>query len=412
MHIKQLFKTTLFAGMAIAAVSCNKDKDKTPDPIVGPKAYALGIGVTTPTATTNYVVQTSDLMSGKISVTGNGLLQEGYRDYTYSGGKFFSIGGLGITDVNTITLDANDKLTTKTGLTFEMANNDLVDVDGSGKTLAGVSMPTGPTEGLNAKFYTLDVAANTVGNKKDVAMNSIHPTAQDWAFHTGMQVSGSRVFQTFYPVDAVTYNTKNTDANYVAVYSYPGFVLEKVITDPRTGPSGAFNTRSGIFKTESGDLYTVSNTSFNNGYSQSTKPAGILKIAAGTTVFDANYFFNTDAAANGGKIAHAVYIGNGKLFAAITTVVPTIGTRWSDGNLRLAIVDLNAKTISLVANAPVFNGNGGRSFAALQDEGKVYTAIADANGTVNIYQTDIATATAVKGAVVEGTFLGGIARLK
>jgi len=412
MHIKQLFKITLFAGMAIAAVSCSKDKDKTPEPIVGPKIYALGIGVSTSTATTNYVVQTSDLMSGKISVTGNGLLQDGYRDYTYSGGKFFSIGGLGITDVNTITLDANDKLTAKTGLTFEMANNDLVDVDGTGKTLAGVSMPAGPTEGLNAKFYTLDVAANTVGNKKDVAMNSIYPSAQDWAFHTGMQVSGARVFQTFYPVDAITYATKNTDANYVAIYSYPGFVLEKVITDTRTGPSGAFNTRSGIFRTESGDLYTVSNTSFNNGYSQSTKPAGILKIAAGTTVFDANYFFNTDVATNGGKIAHAVYIGNGKLFAAITTVVPVIGSRWSDANLRLAIVDLNAKTITLVANAPVFSGNGGRSFAALLEDGKVYSAIADANGTVNIYQTDIATATAVKGAVVEGTFLGGIARLK
>lgn len=410
--MNKLFKTTLIAGMAIVATSCSK-KNQTPEqPTPGAKVYALGIGVTTPTATTNYVVQTSDLMSGKITVTGNGLLQEGYRDYTTSSSKFFSIGGLGITDVNTITLDGNDKLTTKTGLTFDMANNDLVDLDGTGKTLVGVSLPVSPAAGLNAKFYTLDVATNTVGNKKDVVMNDIHPSNQDWLFHTGLQVSGSKVYQTFYPVNATTYETTNTDLNYVAIYSYPGFVLEKVITDARTGPSGAFNTRSGLFKTENGDLYAVSNTSFNNGYSQSTKPAGILKIAAGTTTFDANYFFNTDAATNGGKIAHAIYIGNGKLFAAVTTVVPTLATRWSDANLRLAIVDLNAKTITLVANAPVYKGDGGRSFAALLDEGKVYNAIADANGVVNIYQTDVATATATKGAIIEGSFLGGIGRLK
>jgi len=414
MNMKQLLKSTLLAGIAIAAVSCSKDKKETPEPPApGAKVYALGLGISTTTATTNYVVQASDLMNGTISVIGNGLLQEGYRDYASSGSKFFSIGGLGVTDVNTISLDANDKLTTKTGLTFDMANTDLIDADGTGKTLVGVSMPASPTAGLNAQFYTVDVAANTVGNKKEVAMNSIYPSDQDWVFHTGMQVSGSKVFQTFYPVDATTYATKNTDKNYVAVYSYPGFVLEKVITDTRTGPSGAFNTRSGIFKTESGDLYTVSNTSF--GYSQSTKPAGILKIAAGTTAFDPDYFFNTETAANGGKIIHAIYIGNGKLFAAITTKTFDPTSVWTDSNLRLAIVDLNAKTIALVANAPEFTGDGGRSFAALLDDGKVYCAIGsgpDANKVINIYQTDVATATATKGATLQATFLGGIARLK
>ncbi|MXV51959.1 DUF4374 domain-containing protein [Pedobacter sp. HMF7647] len=411
MTIKNLLNVALITGVAVGTVSCKKDSDNDTTPPAGQKVYALGIGVTTTTATTNYVVQTSDLMSGTVSLAGNGLLQDGYRDYAYAGSKFFSIGGLGITDVNTLSLNASDKLTTQTGLTFELQNNELIDIDGTGKTMVGASLPTGPTVGLNAKFYTVDVASNTVANKVDVPMNNIHPSSEDWLFHTGMQVRGNQMFQTFYPVNAATYETKNTDYNYVAIYSYPGFVLQKVIKDSRTGPSGAFNTRSGLFKTESGDLYAVSNSSFSNGYSQSTKPAGILKIASGATEFDANYFFNTDAAANGGKIAHAIYIGNGKLFAEITTKVPTAADRWSDANLRLAIVDLNAKTVTPVTNSPVFSGNGGRSFAATTDEGKVYCAITVA-GVMNIYQTDIATATATKGATIEGTFLGGIARLK
>jgi len=408
--IKQLLKTTLFAGLAITAVSCSKN-DNNPTPVGGDKVYALGIGVTTSTATTNYVVQASDLMNGKITVAGNGLLQTGYRDYAVSGSTFYSIGGLGITDVNVLTLDATNKLATKTGLTFDIANDQFIDVDGTGKTMLGISSPASPTVGLNAKFYTVDVASNAITNRGEVAMNSIHPSNQDWIFHSGMQVRGAQLFQAYYPVNYTTYDTKNTDTNYVAIYSYPGFKLEKVIKDARTGPSGAFNTRSGLFKTESGDLYAVSNSSFANGYSQSTKPAGILKINAGTTEFDKDYYFNTDAAANGGKIAHAIYIGNGKLFAAVTTVAPTIADKWADNNLRYAIVDLNARTITRIANAPVYKGEGGRSFAALVDEGKVYTAIT-LNGVTNIYQTDIATATATKGAEVEGSFLGGIARLK
>jgi hypothetical protein len=410
--MKQVLKHTLLACMAVAAISCSDDQKE--DPIVpgSDKIYALGVGVTTSTATTNYVLPVNDLMTGTISLQGKGLLQEGYRDYAHAGKVFYSIGGLGVVDVNTLTLTTADLLTTKTGLTFELANNDFLDVDGTGKTMIGVSLPISPTEGLNAKFYTVDVASNGITNRGEVPMNDLYPSAQDWLFHSGMQVVGSKLFLSYYPVSYETYDTKNTDSNYVAVLSYPGFKLEKVISDPRTGPSGAFNTRSGLFKTETGDLYSISTSSMANGYSKKTKPAGILKIASGSTEFDANYYFNTDTAPNGGKIAHAIYIGNGKLFAAVNVVEPTLADRWGDSNLRLSIVDLVAKTITPVENAPVYKGDGARSFAAFYEDGKVYSTITGADGVLNIYQTDIATAKATKGAVVQGTFVGGIARLK
>jgi hypothetical protein len=357
------------------------------------------------------VVQVEDLMTGTISLEGNGIMQEGYRDYAAGDDNFYSIGGLGVTDVNVFSVDGSNELETKTGLTFELQNDGFKDVDGEGNTMLGISSPQSAETSENIQFYTVDIASNSLGNKTEVPFDDVRPTEDDWIFHTGMQVSGDKLYQTFYPVNNTTFDTQNTDTLYVAVYSYPEFAFEKLIKDTRTGPAGAFNTRSGIFTTENGDLYTVSNTSFTNGYSQSTKPAGILKIPAGTTEFDTEYFFNTDDAVNGGKIAHAVYIGDGKLFTAITTQVPTIDNRWSDAFLRLAIVDLNAETITLVENAPEFSGNGGRSFAAFEDDGKVYSAIADENGVVNIYQTDVATATATKGAEVQTSFVGGIAKL-
>jgi hypothetical protein len=405
---KGFCKASLMAALAMASFSCSKDDDGTTDPIEETgKVYALGLGVSTTTATTNYALQTSDLMTGTLSLTKDGILQNGYRDYTKVGSNFYSVGGLGITDVNTLSLDASGKLATKTGLTFPDGIVDFKDLDGTGKTLLGVATATAPSVGTNATFVTVDAAANAISKTVTVPMNSVYPSATDWWIHTGIVVRGDLAFQTFAPIKYDDYVTKNTDTAYVAVYSYPAFALQKVIKDARTGPAGAFNTRSGIFRTESGDIYTVSHTGY--GFSKSTKDAGILKITNGTTVFDQTYLFNTAKAPNGGRIVHAMYIGNNKLFAEIATGAQN--GQWSDENLKFAIVDLSAKTITAVTNSPTFTGNGGRSFAAMYDDGKAYAA-ATVNGVCNIYQIDIATATAVKGAVVEASFVGAIERLK
>ena len=205
----------------------------------------------------------------------------------------------------------------------------------------GISSPLSPSTSNNFQLYTFDIASNTTGSIVEIPFADVYDTSQDWIFHTGMQVSGNRLYQTFYPVDATTFNTQSTDTQFVAIYSFPDFQLETVIEDTRVGPAGAFNTRSGIFKAENGDLYTVSTSGLANGYSQATKPAGILRIPAGTAAFDDDYFFNTqDVISPGGKIAHAIYIGDNKLFAAITVADHTIDNRWSDTNLKLAIVDL------------------------------------------------------------------------
>ena len=406
-NIKQFSKISLLAAVALVSLSCDNE-DENPDPVAeSDKVYVLGLGVTTATETTNLVLQTSDLMTGTISLVENGIKQTGYRDYTKVGSNFYSVGGLGVTDVNTFSVDANGKLATKTGLTFSTGLADFKDADGTGKTFLGIAPSLNPATSTNATFFTVDAASNNITKTTNVAMNSVYPSSVDWWLHTGIVVRGNEAFQTFSPVKYDNFATKNTDTAYVAVYSYPDFALQKVIKDPRTGPAGAFGTRSGIFRTESGDIYTVSHTGY--GYSKSTKDAAILKIANGQNVFDQSYYFNTATAANGGRIVHALYIGNNKLFAEISTGKQN--AQWSDENLKFAIVDLNAKTITAVTNSPTFAGNGGRSFAAMYDDGKAYAA-ATVNGITNIYQIDVATATAVKGAVVEASFVGAIEKLK
>ncbi|WP_088324345.1 DUF4374 domain-containing protein [Polaribacter tangerinus] len=415
----QKFYKHLFLGLLLTSImSCSdKNEDNPTNPNNSP-LYVLGLGVTTTTETTNFLLEVDDLMTGTISLQGRGTLQDGYRDYAFGGNTFYSIGGLGVTDVNAVTAAEGNALNILSGLTFPFQIDGFIDIDGTGKKMLGISQPQSPSTSQNITFYEVDITTNSITKSNSIPLRNVYSETTDWAFTSGMQVRGNKIFQTFYPIDNTTFSTNNTDTQYVAIYNYPDFTLDKVISDTRFGPAGSFNTRSGIFATENGDIYTVSNSNF--GYTKATKPAGILKIATGTESFDTSYTFNTENAANGGKIIHALYIGNDKLFAAISTKIleePNgsngFGNVYTDSNLHLAIVDLKAKSITKVSGAPEFTGNGGRSFAAFQDGEVVYSAIKDENtGIVNIYQTNLTTATAKKGAVVEASFVGGIARLR
>ena len=57
------------------------------------------------------------------------------------------------------------------------------------------------------------------------------------------------------------------------------------------------------------------------------------------------------------------------------------------------------------------DGNGGRSFTAMVDEGYVYHPVSTNDG-IFIYKIDPSNATAVKGAEILTTFVGGFFRLK
>lgn len=405
--LKQIFRNGLYAVLAISLAACSNNDDPAPAPADG-NVFTLGLGVATTEGITNYVLHTNDLMSGKLSLMNAGFLQDGYRDFVTVGNYFFSIGGLGLTDVNTYFVDASNEVVVKTGLNLNARVTDAQDIDGTGKTLLAVTLPAKPTDGTDMSFLTIDVASNAITSTKKISVNKDNfPIGDEWMLHTGIAVRGDKAFQTIVPFDAVGWKTSKTDKAYVAVYSYPEFELEKIIEDDRSGPAGAFATRSGIFATESGDIYTISHSGF--GYTQRTKEPAILKIAAGTSEFDKEYLFKTAEAENGGRIIHAIYVGNNKLFASIST--GNQATQWADENLKFAIVDLAEQTITAVAGSPTFTGNGGRSFAAFHRNGKAY-ASASVNNILNIYEIDIANASIRKGAQVDASFVGGLGQIK
>lgn len=410
MFIKQFLTTGLLVGAVMFMTSCSDDDD-TATPVV-PAAYALGIGVTSNGTTTNYVVKSEDLMTGKISPIGNGLTLAGYRDYSIGNTTVFAIGGFEQANVDGITQDASGALTVSGTATFDRAADVIQQVDDN--QMLALEYPT-KVNGNQARWYFVDIATKKINKNISTPLTPLI-AGRDNPVYSGMVVRGNQLFVSHLHFD-VDFNTNHTDTNYVAVYSYPEIKFEKLITDTRTGPTGAWQTKNGLILTENGDIYSMSSSNISNGYSKSTKPGGFLKIKNGETAFDASYFFQTDKL--GGKISHVRYLGNGLVFAAISTIATqTAADRWGDKSLKLAIIDLVNQRITDVklqggtVNSLIHNGVGGRSFPVLVEGEKVYYPITGADGSTFIYQIDITTATAIKGAEVQGSFVGGIFRIK
>lgn len=410
MNVTKFIMMSVFGTIALAFSSCDSNDDFSAGDVSGEIGkYVMALGVSSSSSTSYYLITATDLMTGVLSPIGNGIEQTGYRDFQQGAQTIFSIGGLGVNDVNGFTMDAAGKLQKRGNFTFTSSLNGFEQVDQS--TMLGVEFPKTPQGGDAFKFYTVDI--NNVAVTRTVS----HPvfqlgekvTAENWPSFTGMRISDNKVYVTYYLMHPVTYATTETDEVFVAVYSYPELELISRTTDSRTGPAGSFNTNCGIIKDEQGDMYTMSACAKANGYTQSTKPAGFLRIKKGATSFDDSYYFNIEEITGGLKPAHIKYIGNGLVFAEVSTLKEQIDI-WADSDLKLCIIDLYNKTVKDVQGAPVHNGQGSRSFTALVQGNDVYLPITLADGTY-IYRTDVSQAVAQKGAKVQTTFVGGLFKL-
>jgi hypothetical protein len=405
MNISDIISKSFFIGIALFMFSSCDDLSESEEIPHAP--YVLTLGITANGVTTYYVVTADDLMSGNINAIGKGLEQSGYRDYELGDNTVFSVGGLGVNYVTGISRDANGYLQEKGDFVFNSQLSAFTQVDNS--TMLGMEIPSRLEDGDQILFYMVDI--HNVAITKTIT-SPIAPIAQmEWPSITGLCCSDDKVYITYIQMNPSTYETQYTDTTYVAVYSYPDMALETVMKDTRTGPAGSWSAHNGILKTETGDMYIMSNSSIANGFSQETKRAAFLHIKNGETIFDESYFFDFESKSGGLKPAHIKYIGNGLVFAEVSTLNPqTSNDRWSDKNLKCSIIDLYNQTIRDIAEIPIHNGNGGRRYTAMVDGGYVYYPVPTPDG-MYIYRIDPQTATAERGAKIATTFIGGLFKL-
>jgi len=393
--------TALCLLAAVFIAGCGKDDDVTPDDSENPFVVSLAIQGSDG-GFTYYSVPFEDVMSGTLSAVGQGIEQPGYFDFTQIDNTIFSIGGLDDVNVVGISKKEDGSLSQIGDVSFVNSLSDIVKADDN--TLVALELSSASDQVV---FHTID--PNTV----TVTSTTQHPVADltdlKAPSYSGMRISGDYLYLSYYISDPTTYSTPHTDQAEIAVYSYPELEFQKVITDSRVGPIGGFNVKSGLLKDENGDIYALSHSNPANGFSQTTKKGGILRIKSGETEFDQDYFFDIESVTGGKNTAHLIYLGDGKAYAEINMSDNEEQARWSDSPLKSAVIDLNNKTVTYINDVPQHSGDG-RRLAALHDGDFIYRCIPEDDG-IYVYKIDVVNNTATKGALVEANFVAGFFKL-
>lgn len=404
MKIRTLRAAALIALTAVAG-ACSNDDEGAKFPEHG---YVLGFRTSTdPTA--DYILYDTDLTSGSVTATGNGIEQAGWSYYAKAGDTY-----LAIDYTNSIAKGyrfGEDGLVEAGQFAFERM--DCFSEDLGGEAVA-IGAPWGGGS-FDCKIQIVNGETVSISKTKTTPIYTLfYDDEEDGqvrlnAWPTAAWVQNNKLYVPFYPVIGDTWETPVTDTAFVSVYSYPGLEYQTTFKDTRTGPIGFYSSQPCVLEDESGNHYTLSSTSLAAGFTQTTKPSGILKINAGETAFDEEYFFNVEEEF-GYRVLGGAYVGDGKVVARVISVEidenPDIFGAWASFDVTLpihniAVLDLEEKTFELVDEVPLHGGQYLTPF--LIENGKVWASITTSATDAFVYQVDPATATAVKGARIEGS---------
>lgn len=417
--------------LLLGFTACSDDDNDTPNPNPDPnptgqssKGFVMALR-TTGDNETDYIVSKEDIMSGEISAEGTGIELTSWRFFYQVGQTLFSTGYSEDNQGAAYADNGQGFIEKKSNFVFENALEMFGATDDQ-KTFLAMEIAR-DLQNTARRLHIIDAETGLVTKISDV--NIFTEPAQDprntkISWPTALMVRGDKLFIPFQKLkfnfdgegNAIDLGTTDPDEAFVAVYNYPNIGNDpiKIISDDRTSNIGVNGATTGFIKNDSGDLYSFSCGAVMAGFTEAaTKPSGVLKIKSGETEFDSDYFFNVEEATNGGRLFSLDYAGGNKAIARILT--SDTGNKWeafgrSPGafNQKLVILDLEAKTVTEVANIPLH----AKRYTApmLIENGKAYVSI-ETTTDAHVYQIDIASSKAIKGAKIIGKTIKGFFKL-
>lgn len=407
---------SLFAVIATAILlgSCSDN-----DPVVEPEPgngnetgkYIVAVTPIASSGVADYLVTSNSLDEGSVSILGNGVEQDGtYRYYLTTNNKFFSFlygqGNPGAVTAYNLTEGKLKKLTnfqTETVQAFAPVNDDVLMM----KISRNIASPTNYWYRVNTE--SLSIVGEGQMNSLDLANNG------ELGFFSWLTQVGNKVYAPFFCIKDNSFTTEYPNKAWVAVFSYPDMKLEKVFTDERTSYIGQYFI-NGLGKVENGDIYAFSAANATSKVDGETKitttnPAAILRIPAGATEFDKDYFFNVQQVSGGYNIVNWTYVGQNNF-------VVSSKKKQSDGSysaeITIAAVNVKDKTYKVISGLPdakdikFFTQ---RNNYSLNDGKTAYIGVNLTSGESYVYKIDAATATATRGLKVEGGTITAIEHL-
>lgn len=403
---------------AILITSCSKSENPNPvdpDPTLGAGKYIVAVTPIASTGVADYLVTSSSLDDGKVSIIGNGIEQDGtYRYYLTTNNRFFSFlygqGNPGAVTAYNLTDGKLKKLTnfqSETVAAFAPVNDDVL----MAKMTRNPASPTHTWYRVNTNSLSM-VGEGTI-KALELTNNG------EIGYFTWLTKAGNKVFAPIMSIQDNNFTTTQPNKAWVAVYSYPEMKLEKVFTDERTSYIGQYFI-NGLGTVENGDIYAFSAANAKSKLASdpkkfeitTTNPSAILKIASGATEFDKNYFFNISQVSGGYNIVNWTYVG-GNNFIVSSKKKQSDGS-YSD-ETTIAAVNVVDKTFKVVSGMP--EPEEVKSFTVRNNystkDGKTgYIGVNLKSGESYVYRIDAAAAIATRGLKVEGGSITAIEYLK
>lgn len=448
-------KTITLVGLLAALpascllASCSEsDTPDTPAPEQGKGRFVLATTVQGSNATSYVLLTAPSLDEGTLSPVGNGLLNDGatqwvfHENYlyalTYNQGnaattrsyvlgndgqmkarsieyrisRFSSYGTYG-NDILTMATGESADITDGNGYHAKMLNVTYLDVanqtsstntptlqhpylmenflgNGEYVTLAGAEQ-----NGTRLFCGTIPMGLSQYGAAYDNG-KWIRP-GYSHLVHTEAGGSGSGA----YLAGELT-GTQYPDQCWVAIYDNDTFLHPTLATTDRiSSPAGRFKSQyyQTIWAADNGDIYVFSPSyakTMTDPLQQTTLPAGVCRIPAGSTQFD-DYYCNLEAQADGKSFMRCWPAGGNRFLMAMYDRPLTESGFAATG---LAVFDADTKKLTYVAGLPEDIISLGKN--VFTQNGNVYIPVNVKDQYPAIYRIDPATAQACKGITVEG----------
>ena len=449
---------TLFvAGSAFTACS-SEDDPATDNGGEGTGATTAEYVVTVKVDDAGKLLTTDKLNEGEITAKGEeGLVTESGTQWVFHGNKYlynlqYNQGNAGVT--KSFIRNANGELEERSR-TYEIKRfttygiyNDYIITASTGDATSGADANGYlPKAFLFSYLHVTDQTYTT--NQTDIISENFLGNGE-FVTLTGFEQVGSKIYTVPTPMGLSQYGTKANGGKYVlpgnedlvktesggqgssqykkdelqwtqypnecwvAVYNDEKFQNPTLIkTDKISYAAGRMKSQyyQMIWAADNGDIYVFSPSfakTMADTRQQTTLPAGVVRIKAGTSEFDSDYYCDLEAQSNGASFLRSWHI-TGNYFLLLMYDRPFSQKGYTAN--QMAVYDADAKKLTYVTGLPgkdVISGFGNTPF---MDNGVANVAVTTTEGQPAIYQIDPATAKATKGLTVTATQITGVGKL-
>jgi hypothetical protein len=467
---KNFYGSALMAALMMAALTaCSDDDDNNDTPNVVPDTEATGAfvfatSVTSSGETANVLLTSTTLDGGTVSAINNGLVNDGATEWIYFKQKYlyaltYNQGNAGTT--RSYILGADGQMQARAAeykvsrFTSFGTYGDYIIASSTGDGLSDYADAAGNLPKMLLLTY-LD-AENEVSSSSDSRANKDNLMSEnflgdgEYVTLSGYLESDGKLYAGVVPMGLSVYGASIDGGKYIkagnedlvktesggtsssayvkgelqgtqypnrcciALFDNEQLEGKRILsTDKISYPTGRYKSQyyQTIRQADNGDIYVFSPSfakTMSDARQQTTLAAGVVRIKKGATDFDADYYYNIEAQADGKSFQRCLNAGGSCFLLQMYSAPLTSNQQVAN---ELAIFNGETGKLTYVSGLPDVNVISGFSKNTYVEDGYVYIALytSDSNYPA-VYKIDNQTAVATKAVELQVTSVAALGKL-